>query len=88
MISSVPHIIPPVKKIRVDILFKRSKIEYSVSEYVRKLSSEVIWGTTKDMNFHPIVVEKKKKILNAQVARAARLAERGGDAFLQRAEVQ
>ena len=61
MISSVPHVIPPVKNIRVDILFKRSKIEYSVSEYVRKLSSKVIWGTTKDMNFHTIVVEKKKK---------------------------
>jgi hypothetical protein len=37
-----------------------SESEYSVSEYVRKLLSNVIWGTTEDMDFHTMVGAKKE----------------------------
>jgi hypothetical protein len=44
-----------------------SESEYSVSEYVRKLLSKVIWSTTKDNGF-PYDGRGEKRKLNAQVA--------------------
>ena len=72
MISSVLHIIPPVKnnsrqyslqrfkKTRNQMSEEPNESEYSVSEYVRKLLSKVFWSTTKDMDFHAMVMAKKE----------------------------